>query len=107
MIDIRLTFLENNNLYKEKSVDEYIKEVRKAKNSSNSIQVDISSLIASSKGTYTDEFNNVANELVTIQNSLNTLLTSTISVLENAKDSYIESDKSSADLFEIVNAITK
>ena len=96
MIDIRLTFLENN-----------ISTLKSLVNSSNSIQVDISSLIASSKGTYTDEFNNVANELVTIQNSLNTLLTSTISVLENAKDSYIESDKSSADLFEIVNAITK
>lgn len=96
MIDIRLTFLENN-----------ISTLKSLVNSSNSIQVDISSLITSSKGAYTDEFNNVANELVTIQNSLNTLLTSTISVLENAKDSYIKSDKSSADLFEIANTITK
>lgn len=96
MIDIRLTFLENN-----------ISMLKSLVNSSNSIQVDISSLITSSKGTYTNEFNNVANELVTIQNSLNTLLTSTISVLENAKNSYVKSDESSANLFEIVNPIIK
>ncbi len=96
MIDIRLTFLDSN-----------ISTLRSVVNSSKSAQLDISNIITSSKGAYSDEFNSVARELITIQNSLDTLLTSTISVLENAKESYVSSDKSSSDLFEIANNITK
>lgn len=96
MIDIRLTFLDSN-----------IGTLKSVVNSSKSVQLEISSIITSSKGTYSNEFNSVARELVTIQNSLDTLLTSTISVLENAKESYVSSDKSSADLFEKANNITK
>ena len=96
MIDIRLTFLNSN-----------IETLKSLVNSSKSIQPDISSIVTSSKGTYSDEFKSVAGELATIQNSLDTLLTNTVSVLENAKKSYVSSDKSGAALFEIANDITK
>ena len=89
MIDIRLTFLDSG-----------ISTLKTMVNNSKSVQQDI--LITSSKGVYFDEFNIVAGELVAIKNSLDILLTNTISVLEDAKDLYAGSDKLSADLFEAV-----
>ena len=92
MIKIKLNSLEKN-----------INKLNAILNDNNNTQSDISNFITVSKGVYADEFEEVANELMAIQQSINTLLSSTISVLENAKSSYSQSDATSANLFEIDN----